>query len=111
MFNYDDSLDVFGVHCVGSVVGMLLLGFLANAVVNPAIATTFMKNGTAVSLAGGSAQFINQLIGVGFTAALGAGGTFILFRIVDAMVGMRVHQEDESIGLDLSQHGERAYNE
>jgi len=110
-FNYDDSLDVFGVHCVGSIVGMLLLGLLANAAVNPAIATTFMKNGAVVSLAGGPAQFINQLIGVGFTAVLAAGGTFILFRIVDGMIGMRVHQEDESIGLDLSQHGERAYNE
>jgi len=67
VLNYDDSLDVFGVHCVGSVTGMLMLGFLANAAVNPAIATTFMKGGAVVSLAGGSAQFINQLIGVGFT--------------------------------------------
>jgi len=108
---YDDSLDVFGVHCVGSVTGMLMLGFLASAAVNPAIATTFMKNGAVVSLAGGSAQFMNQFLGVAFTAALGIIGTFILFKIVDATVGMRVSQEDESIGLDLSQHGERAYNE
>ena len=110
-FNYDDSLDVFGVHCVGSITGMLMLGFLANADVNSAIATTFMKNGAAVSLAGGSAQFVNQLIGVGFTAALAAIGTFILFRITDTLVGLRVDAEDESLGLDLSQHGERAYNE
>jgi len=110
-FNYDDSLDVFGVHCVGSITGMLMLGFLANADVNSAIATTFMKNGAAVSLAGGSAQFVNQLIGVGFTAALGALGTFILFKITDKLVGLRVDPEDESLGLDLSQHGERAYNE
>jgi Amt family ammonium transporter len=110
-FNYDDSLDVFGVHCVGSIIGMLMLGFLASADVNSAIATTFMKNGTIVSLAGGPAQFVNQLIGVAFTAALGVIGTFILFKIVDALVGMRVDQEEESLGLDLSQHGERAYNE
>ena len=110
-FNYDDSLDVFGVHCVGSITGMLMLGFLANADVNSAIATTFMKNGAAVSLAGGSAQFVNQLIGVGFTAALAAIGTFILFKITDTLVGLRVDAEDESLGLDLSQHGERAYNE
>ena len=108
---YDDSLDVFGVHCVGSVTGMLMLGFLANAAVNPAIATTFMKGGAVVSLAGGSVQFMNQLIGVAFTAALGVIGTFVIFKIVDKTVGMRVSQEDESIGLDLSQHGERAYNE
>jgi Amt family ammonium transporter len=108
---YDDSLDVFGVHCIGSVVGMLLLGFLANAGVNPAIATTFMKNGAVISLVGGSAQFFNQLIGVTFTAGMAVIGTFILFKVVDGLVGMRVTHEDESIGLDLSQHGERAYNE
>ena len=111
IFNYDDSLDVFGVHGVGSVTGMLLLGFLANPEVNPAIANTFHANGVAVSLAGGSHQFINQLIGVAFTAVLGAAGTFIIVKIVDATVGLRVDQEDESVGLDLSQHGERAYNE
>jgi Amt family ammonium transporter len=111
IFNYDDSLDVFGVHGIGSVVGMLLLGFLANPEVNPAIANTFHANGVAVSLAGGSHQFINQLIGVLFTVALGAGGTFIIVKIVDATIGLRVDQEDESVGLDLSQHGERAYNE
>jgi Amt family ammonium transporter len=110
-FHYDDSLDVFGVHCVGSLTGMLLLGFLANAEVNPAIATTFMKNGAIVSLAGGSAQFFNQLIGVAFTTAFAAGGTFILLKIVNALIGLRVDQEQESVGLDLSQHGESAYNE
>jgi len=108
---YDDSLDVFGVHGVGSMVGMLLLGFLANADVNPAIASTFKANGVVVSLAGGSHQFINQLIGVAFTAAFAAGGTFLIVKLVAAIVGLRVDQEDESVGLDLSQHGERAYNE
>lgn len=110
-FGYDDSLDVFGVHCVGSVVGMLMLGFLANAEVNPAIAATFAKNGQVISLAGSFAQFKYQLIGVGFTALVGAVGTFILFKISDTLVGLRVDAEDESLGLDLSQHGERAYNE
>ena len=108
---YDDSLDVFGVHGVGSVVGLLLLGFLANAEVNPAIANTFHANGVAVSLAGGSHQFINQLIGVAFTAALAASATFVIVKLVDATIGLRVDAEDESLGLDLSQHGERAYNE
>jgi len=111
IFSYDDSLDVFGVHGVGSVVGMLMLGFLASPEVNPAIANTFHANGVAESLAGGSHQFINQLIGVAFTVLLAAGGTFFIVKIVDALIGLRVDQEDESVGLDLSQHGERAYNE
>ena len=108
---YDDSLDVFGVHGVGSITGMLMLGFLANADVNPALANTFKAHGVAISLAGGPQQFINQLIGVLFTAALGAAGTFLIVKVVDATLGLRVDQEDESVGLDLSQHGERAYNE
>jgi len=111
VFNYDDSLDVFGVHGVGSIIGMLLLGFFASAQVNPAIATTFKANGLAVSLAGSSHQFFNQLIGVLFTAVLSGVGTFIILKIVDAVIGLRVDQEEESIGLDLSQHGESAYNE
>jgi Amt family ammonium transporter len=110
-FGYDDSLDVFGVHGVGSVTGMLLLGLLASPEVNPAIAGTWQVNGVAVSLAGGLRQFVNQFIGVAFTAALAASGTFLIVKLVDALVGMRVDQEDESVGLDLSQHGERAYNE
>ena len=110
-FGYDDSLDVFGVHGIGSIIGMLMLGFLASADVNPAIKDTFKANGVAVSLAGGTHQFINQLIGVAFTAVLAAVGTFIIVKIVGAVIGLRVDREDESAGLDLSQHGERAYNE
>jgi len=111
VFGYDDSLDVFGVHGVGSITGMLMLGFLANASVNPSIATAFQANGVAVSLAGGSHQFVNQFIGVAAAIALSAGGTFLIAKLVDRLVGLRVDQEDESAGLDLSQHGERAYNE
>jgi ammonium transporter, Amt family len=108
---YDDSLDVFGVHGIGSTAGMLMLGFLASSTVNPLIASTFQKNGVTVSLAGGMHQFWNQLAGVGATVALAAVATFIIAKLVDATVGLRVDQEDESLGLDLSQHGERAYNE
>jgi Amt family ammonium transporter len=110
-FAYDDSLDVFGVHGIGSIVGMLMLGFLASATVNPAIASTFQINGVSVSLAGGLHQFGNQAIGVLFTVVFAAVATFILIRIVDAVVGLRVDIEDESTGLDLTQHGERAYSE
>ncbi len=108
---YDDSLDVFGVHGVGSITGMLMLGFLASSTVNPLIATTFQKNGVVVSLAGSMHQFWNQLAGVGATVALAGIATYLILLLVKATVGLRVDQEDESLGLDLSQHGERAYNE
>jgi len=111
VFGYDDSLDVFGVHGIGSITGMLMLGFLANPEVNPAIASTFKADGAVVSLARSSHQFFNQLIGVAFTATLAAVGTFLIVKAVDKVIGLRVDQEDESVGLDLSQHGERAYNE
>jgi Amt family ammonium transporter len=79
--------------------------------VNSAIAATFQVNGAAVSLAGSAGQFLNQLKAVLFTIALAAAGTFILLKLVDSVIGLRVDPEDESLGLDLSQHGERAYNE
>lgn len=110
-FGYDDSLDVFGVHGVGSVIGMLMLGFLASAEVNTAIATTFQTGGQTVSLAGGGAQFMNQLKAVLFTVAFSGGVSFALLKLVDKLIGLRVDKEDESLGLDLSQHGERAYND
>ena len=110
-FAYDDSLDVFGVHGVGSIIGMLMLGVLASATVNPAIATAFHVNGAAVSLAGGLKQLGHQAVGVLFTAAFAGGVTFVLLKIVDKLVGLRVDIEDESTGLDLTQHGERAYSE
>ncbi len=108
---YDDSLDVFGVHGIGSTIGMLLLGFLANASVNPLIADTFKVNGQVVSLAGGMGQFLNQLKGVLFTIALAVIATFVILKLVDAILGLRVTEEQETLGLDLSQHGERAYND
>ncbi len=110
-FGYDDSLDVFGVHAVGSITGMLLLGLLADATVNTAIASTFKANGATLSLAGGLPQFTNQLKAVLFTAALAAAASWCILKVVNALVGLRVEIEDESAGLDLSQHGERAYTE
>jgi Amt family ammonium transporter len=110
-FGYDDSLDVFGVHGVGSTVGMLSLGLLADVAVNPAIASTFKVDGKTVSLGGGVGQLLNQSIGVLFTAVLAGAVTWGLLRLIDKVIGLRVSEEDESIGLDLSQHGEQAYNE
>ncbi len=110
-FGYDDSLDVFGVHGLGSALGMLLLGFLANVEVNPAISVTCKLDGHLVSLAGGVGQFVNQLKGVVFTMAFAGGGTFVILRVLKALVGLRVSEEEETLGLDLSQHGESAYND
>ena len=109
-FGYDDSLDVFGVHGVGSTVGMLMLGFLANVAVNESIGVTCKLNGHVVSLAGGSGQFFNQLAGVACTMLFAGAGTFILVKLVDHLVGLRVNEDEETLGLDLSQHGESAYN-
>src|SRR5688500_6573182 len=108
---YDDSLDVFGVHCVGSTVGMLMLGILANPTVNPLIASTFKQNDQVVSFAGGASQLGNQLVGFVVTIALAALGTFLILAVLKATIGLRVSDEEEVLGLDLTQHGERAYND
>jgi Amt family ammonium transporter len=110
-FGYDDSLDVFGVHGVGSTVGMILLGLLASPAVNPLIATTFKKGEQVISLAGSGGQLMNQLIGIAVTAALSAIATIVILLVIRATVGLRVSEEEEFVGLDLTQHGERAYND
>jgi ammonium transporter, Amt family len=110
-FGYDDSLDVFGVHCLGSTVGMLMLGFLANVQVNEALAATCKINGQVISLGGCPRQFVNQLEGVLFTLGFAAVGTLILLKITSLFGPLRVSEEEETLGLDLSQHGESAYNE
>jgi len=110
-FGYDDSLDVFGVHGVGSTLGMLVLGLLANVGVNEAIGTTCEINGQIVSLAGSLFQLHNQVIGVGFTILFAGVGTYVLLKVVNGLLGLRVSEEEETMGLDLSQHGESAYND
>ena len=110
-FGYDDSLDVFGVHGMGSTVGMLMLGLLASPAVNPLIATTFKKGDQVVSLAGSGGQVVNQIIGIAVTAALSAVATLVILLVLKATIGLRVTDEEEFVGLDLTQHGERAYND
>lgn len=110
-FGYDDSLDVFGVHGVGSAIGLLMVGLFADASVNASIATTFVSSGKVISLSGSAAQLTNQFRGLTFTIVLAGAGTFILLKVVDVLVGLRVSPEDEDAGLDLTQHGESAYND
>src|SRR5438128_86403 len=98
---YDDSLDVVGVHCVGGMTGALLTGLFASKVVNSA--------GADGLLFGNPAQFLTQLIAVVTTLVYCFVLAFILLKIVDGLVGLRVEEEEELAGLDLSQHGENAY--
>jgi Amt family ammonium transporter len=110
-FGYDDSLDVFGVHGVGSTLGMLLVGLFANVAVNEAIGTTCKLDGQVVSLAGSAGQLLNQMKGIAFTMVYAGVGTFLLLKLIGTLFGLRVSEEDETLGLDLSQHGESAYND
>jgi len=110
-FGYDDSLDAFGVHGVGGTLGALLTGVFASKDVNPLIASTFKPDGTtAVDLSGGGKQFLNQLTAVGITWAIALVGCFVLLKIVNAAIGLRPKPEEETQGLDLTLHGESAYN-
>jgi len=92
---YDDSLDVVGVHMVGGIVGALLTGLLASAAVN--------------AFEGGIVQLGKQAIGVGATLGFSFVVTLGILKVVDALVGLRVSEEEEVTGLDLSQHSEVGY--
>jgi Amt family ammonium transporter len=107
---YDDSLDAFGVHGVGGTLGAPLTGVFASKAIAPGIATTYQKDGQAVSLEGSGGQFFNQLIAAAITWALAAVATFIILKIVNAVVGLRPNEQEENQGLDQTLHGEAAYN-
>jgi Amt family ammonium transporter len=98
---YDDSLDAFGVHCVGGIWGALATGLFASKLVNPAGADgLFFGNPT---------QFLIQAIAVGATLLYTFVATFAIYKIVDLFIGVRVNEEEELMGLDVTQHHERAY--
>ena len=105
---YDDSLDVFGVHCVGGIVGAIGTGIL----VNPALGGTGIMDYTTGKIADYdfAAQMIAQLWGVGTTLVWSGIGSAILYKVVDVVVGLRVNVETEREGLDVTEHTERAYN-
>jgi ammonium transporter, Amt family len=111
LFGYDDSLDAFGVHGAGGTVGAILTGIFAVAVINPVLgkdaAGNLMPTG---GIDGHWAQVVNQLIAVGIAWLLAIVGTLVLLFIVDKTVGLRVTADQESEGLDLSQHGEEGYD-
>jgi Amt family ammonium transporter len=109
MFNYDDSLDVFGIHCVGGIVGAIGTGIL----VNPARRRGIVDYSTAdfaAGYAGTAAQVWSQFKGVLVTILWSGIGSAILYKIVDLIIGLRVSGDAEREGLDLTSHGEAAYH-
>ena len=108
-FGYDDSLDAFGVHGAGGTLGAVLTGVFASSAINP-IFKNAQGNALASGLLEGNAhQVTNQLVGVGVSWALAIVGTFVALKIVDVTIGLRVEEEQEIQGLDLTQHGEEGY--
>jgi len=108
-FGYDDSLDAFGVHGAGGTLGALLTGVFAVSAVNP-IFKDAQGNPTASGLLEGNThQLLNQAVGVGIAWVLAIAGTLVILKVVDVTIGLRVSEDDEVQGLDLSQHGEEGY--
>jgi len=106
IFGYDDSLDAFGVHGAGGTIGALLTGISAQAVVNP----IFGDGKPVGGFDGNWGQVGNQLVGILTAWVLAILGTIVILKVVDLAVGIRVPEEHEIEGLDITQHGEEAYN-
>ncbi len=102
-FGYDDALDTFGVHAVGGTLGAFLTGILATSKVNANLDLN-LKDVVGHTL------WLEQLKAIGLTLALAIIGTTILAFVVKAVMGLRVSEEVETIGLDLAEHGEEAYH-
>ena len=101
---YDDSLDAFGVHGVGGFVGAILTGIFATQIITGA-------EGPQGALFGDWNQLWVQIVCNGAAVIYSAILTFIIFKVVDKLVGVRIHKDKESIGLDISDHGEMAYTD
>ncbi|MCL6472331.1 MAG: ammonium transporter [Firmicutes bacterium] len=100
-FGYDDSLDVVGVHGVGGIIGAILTGVFASTVINPA--------GVNGLIHGNAALLGKQLLAIGVTIGYSFIASFVMLKVINAIMGLRVSEEDEDTGLDLSQHNETGY--
>jgi Amt family ammonium transporter len=98
---YDDSLDVFGVHAIGGIIGAILTGLCADASMGGAGLAEGISIGT---------QLVIQFKGVMFTIIYTGILSFIILKVVDIIIGLRVTEEEETEGLDVAQHDERGYN-
>ena len=108
-FGYDDSLDAFGVHGAGGTLGALLTGVFAVSTVNPIFKDAQGNPLPSGLLEGNAHQLLNQMVGVLFAWGLAIVGTLLILKILDMTIGLRVSEEQEIEGLDLSQHGEEGY--
>jgi Amt family ammonium transporter len=109
MFRYDDSLDAFGVHGAGGTLGALLTGVFATSAVNPIFKDAQARTLASGLIEGNAHQLVNQLVGVAIAWVLAIVGTLIILKVVDLAIGLRVTEDHEVQGLDLSQHGEEGY--
>ncbi len=108
MLGYDDSLDAFGVHGVGGIIGALGTAVVASPALGGTGVWDYVTNGVAeYSMSG---QFISQFWGVAVSIIWSGTVSFIAFKFVDVMIGLRVSEESEREGLDISEHGETAYH-
>jgi Amt family ammonium transporter len=106
MMGYDDSLDTFGVHCIGGMTGAILTGVFA---VGAFSATSDLPGGSPGLMEGNAHQVLVQCVGVLTTLVWSGVVSFILYKVVDAIVGLRVDPEVEVEGLDLALHGEAVH--
>jgi Amt family ammonium transporter len=108
-FGYDDSLDAFGVHGAGGTLGAVLTGVFASSAINPMFKNASGNPLPSGFLEGNHRQLLNQGVGVLIAWALAIVGTLVILFVVDKLIGLRVSEEDEVTGLDLSLHGEEGY--
>jgi len=106
---YDDSLDAFGVHGAGGTLGAILTGVFAVSSVNPIFKDAQGNTLPSGLIEGHAYQLVNQLVGIAIAWLLAVVGTLIILKLVDVTIGLRVSEEEEVQGLDLSQHGEEGY--
>jgi Amt family ammonium transporter len=109
-FGYDDSLDAFGVHGAGGTLGALLTGVFAASAINPIFKDGQGKALPSGLLDGNTRQLLNQSIGVILAWVLAIVGTLLILKVVDLTIGLRVSEDEEVQGLDLTQHGEEGYS-
>jgi len=105
---YDDSLDVFGVHAVGGVIGAIGTGIVASPALGGSGVFDYAAGKVGEYVI--STQVISQLWGVGTVVVLSGVVSFVLFKLIDLVIGLRVSEEAEREGLDVAEHGEKAYN-
>jgi Amt family ammonium transporter len=98
-FGYDDSLDAFGVHGVGGLLGALLTGVLCFTPV------------AGLAMGGGAGQLVKQAVGAGVAIVFAVAGTCVIALALKATIGLRASDEEERDGLDVTVHGERAYHQ